>query len=215
MKHISNLFLLFVTTFATISSSFAQSGWVSQSSGTTNLLIGVFFTDASTGTAVGGNPGSSIILHTTNGGATWTGQSSGTTNPLQGVSFTDASTGTAVGAGGTILHTTTGGITWVHEDLSGQIPSTFVLEQNYPNPFNPSTWIQFYSPHPSDAEVVIYNALGERIKTLFFSGGAHEGVNGKEWNGLDEQGKRVPSGVYFYQLRTSTFSDTKRMLLIK
>ena len=79
MRHISNLFLLFVTTFVAISSSFAQSGWVSQSSGTANLLIGVSFTDANTGTAVG-NFGT--IAHTTNSGATWTSQTSGTTNSL-------------------------------------------------------------------------------------------------------------------------------------
>jgi serine protease AprX len=95
------------------------------------------------------------------------------------------------------------------------VPVGFFLYQNYPNPFNPSTWIQFYSPHPSDAEVVIYNVLGQKIKTLFFSEGAHQGINGRAWDGTDEWGKRVPSGVYFYQLRTPTLSDTKRMLLIK
>lgn len=95
------------------------------------------------------------------------------------------------------------------------VPASFFLYQNYPNPFNPSTWIQFYSPSPSNAEVVIYNALGQKIKTLHFSQGAHQGLNGREWNGTDEWGKRVPSGAYFYQLRTPTFSDTKRMLLIK
>jgi hypothetical protein len=95
------------------------------------------------------------------------------------------------------------------------VPAGFFLYQNYPNPFNPSTWIQFYSPSPSNAEVVIYNALGQKIKTLCFSQGAHQGLNGREWKGTDEWGKRVPSGVYFYQLRTPTFSDTKRMILIK
>jgi hypothetical protein len=95
------------------------------------------------------------------------------------------------------------------------VPQDFFLYQNYPNPFNPSTWIQFYAPRPSDAEVVIYNALGQKIRTLSFSGRVHQGINGGEWNGVDEWGKQVPSGVYFYQLRTPTFSDTKRMLLIK
>ena len=71
--------------------------WTSQTSGTTNELWGVSFTDANTGTAVGSE---GTILRTTNGGTTWTSQTSGTTNQLFGVSFADANTGTAVGDGG-------------------------------------------------------------------------------------------------------------------
>ena len=68
--------------------------WTSQTSGTTNDLWGVSFTDANNGTAVGFG---GTILRTTNGGTNWTSQSSGTTNNLYGVSFTDANNGTAVG----------------------------------------------------------------------------------------------------------------------
>jgi serine protease AprX len=93
------------------------------------------------------------------------------------------------------------------------IPSGFLLYQNYPNPFNPSTTIQFYSPDFIEGEVVIYNVLGERVKTVF-SGRIHPGNNFVFWKpGLTDQS--VASGVYFYQLRTPTFTDTKRMLLIK
>jgi photosystem II stability/assembly factor-like uncharacterized protein len=93
--------------------------WEQQSSGTTALLNGVFFTDANTGTAVGSG---GTILRTTDGGATWEQQSSGTTAYLAGVFFTDANTGTAVGGEedyllydislGIILRTTDGGATW-------------------------------------------------------------------------------------------------------
>ena len=79
---------------------------MSQTSGTTNYLNGVSFTDAMTGTAVGDF---GVILRTTDGGSTWLSQTSGTINTLVGVSFTDAMTGTAVGHLGTILRTTTGG----------------------------------------------------------------------------------------------------------
>jgi serine protease AprX len=93
------------------------------------------------------------------------------------------------------------------------IPSGFLLYQNYPNPLNPSTTIQFYSPDFTDGEVVIYNVLGEKVKTVF-SGRIHPGNNFVFWKpGLTDQS--VASGVYFYQLRTPTFTDTKRMLLIK
>jgi hypothetical protein len=93
------------------------------------------------------------------------------------------------------------------------IPSGFLLYQNYPNPFNPSTTIQFYSPGFTDGEVVIYNVLGEKVGTVF-SGRIHPGNNFVFWK-PDRADKPVASGVYFYQLRTPTFTDTKRMLLIK
>jgi photosystem II stability/assembly factor-like uncharacterized protein len=80
--------------------------WTSQVSGTTNLLLGVAFVDASSGIAVGGQ---GTILRTVDGGASWTRQLSGIADGLYGVSVADASTWTAVGSGGTIVHTTTGG----------------------------------------------------------------------------------------------------------
>ena len=89
---------------------FAQ--WYQQNSGTTNLLLGVSFTDANTGTAVGG---SGTILRTTNGGIDWILQTSGTQSNLWGVSFIDANIGTAVGEWGTILRTTNGGATWTSQ----------------------------------------------------------------------------------------------------
>jgi photosystem II stability/assembly factor-like uncharacterized protein len=83
--------------------------WVAQDSGTTNTLNGVSFTDANTGTVVGGGPSGGAILRTTDEGATWVEQDSGTHNGLADVSFTDANTGTAVGDNGTILRTIGGG----------------------------------------------------------------------------------------------------------
>ena len=81
--------------------------WTSQTSGTTNRLRDVSFSDDNNGTAVGGG---GIILHTTNGETTWIPQTSGTAQWLNGVSFSDANNGTAVGGLGTILHTTNGGV---------------------------------------------------------------------------------------------------------
>ena len=86
--------------------------WTSQSSGTTDWLNGVSFTDENNGTAVGS---SGTILRTTNGGANWTSQSSGTYILLFGVSFTDENNGTAVGGGGIILRTTNGGTDWTSQ----------------------------------------------------------------------------------------------------
>ena len=92
------------------------SHWASQTSGVSNTLRAVAFTDANTGIAVGHN---GVILRTTNGGSTWVNQTSPTTYSLRGVCFTDANTGTAVGDGGTTLHTTDGGATWTTQTNSG------------------------------------------------------------------------------------------------
>jgi photosystem II stability/assembly factor-like uncharacterized protein len=109
---ISKLFILLAVLFICQHLSFAQPGWNTQSSGTTNSLVDVCFTSTNTGTTVGAN---GTILHTTNGGTTWISQSSGTTNHLWGVHFNNANSGWAVGANGTILHTTNGGTTWISQ----------------------------------------------------------------------------------------------------
>jgi photosystem II stability/assembly factor-like uncharacterized protein len=98
----------FILLFVASTRMFGQSGWFSQTSGTTNSLYDVCFTDASTGTVVGSF---GTILRTTNGGATWTAQSSGTPLDLYGVSFSNANTGIVVGSG-IALRTTNGGETW-------------------------------------------------------------------------------------------------------
>ncbi|MBN1632604.1 MAG: T9SS type A sorting domain-containing protein [Ignavibacteria bacterium] len=86
--------------------------WISKTSGTTNCLYGVTFTDADNGTIVGIN---GSILRTTNGGENWISQTSGTTIGLSSVSFIDANTGFVVGGCGTILKTTNGGENWVSQ----------------------------------------------------------------------------------------------------
>ena len=84
----------------------AGNNWTIQSSGTTQTLWAVSFTDSSNGTAVGEV---GTILRTTDGGAHWITQPSGTVLNLRAVSFTDGNSGTAVGEGGVILRTTDGG----------------------------------------------------------------------------------------------------------
>ena len=103
------LLIQVVILFLALTDAYSQSGWNSQVSGTGNDLIGVCFTDANNGTAVGTY---GTIIRTTNGGTNWTLQSSGITNVLFGVSFTDANNGTAVGQVGRILRTTNGGTNW-------------------------------------------------------------------------------------------------------
>ncbi len=103
-------------------------------------------------------------------------------------------------------------------DNSGDnLPQRFELGQNYPNPFNPSTIIPvtIKGKQWQQAELHIYNILGEKVHTLFYgllNGGSYEFT----WNGLDQQGNAVASGIYFYQLIIdSQLVNTRRMVLLK
>jgi photosystem II stability/assembly factor-like uncharacterized protein len=181
--------------------------WTSQSSGTLATLIGVHFTDANTGTAVGGG---GTILRTTNGGTTWINQSSGTTNSLLGVYFTNTNTGIAVGENGTILRTTTGGIRVTDvKDIVSALPNQFALEQNYPNPFNPATVISYELPVTSNVRLIIYDVLGREVQTLI-----NEHQNAGNHSVTLDAGN-LPSGVYFYRLQAGSYNATKKLLLLK
>lgn len=95
-----------------------------------------------------------------------------------------------------------------------QIPNNFVLEQNYPNPFNPSTIIKFTVKNKSNLELIIYDVLGKRIK-YFILDNYNPGENEVVWDGTDDNGNKVSSGVYFYNIISNYSSQTKRMLLMR
>ncbi len=97
-------------------------------------------------------------------------------------------------------------------------PVNFVLHQNYPNPFNPLTNISFDIPSSSanhqDVSLIIYNELGERIKVIY-QGSLTSGNHTFAWQGVNDRGNTVPSGIYYGNLRTDTQSMTIKMLLSK
>ncbi len=97
---------------------------------------------------------------------------------------------------------------------SALIPEQMELQQNYPNPFNNTTTIIFTVPQAIQAELVIYDVAGQKIKTLF-SGKTVSGNNRYRWNGKTEQGKEAASGLYFYRLKTNRGSIVKKLILIK
>lgn len=94
------------------------------------------------------------------------------------------------------------------------LPMGYMLEQNFPNPFNPTTQIGFEVPSATVVNVDVYNILGQKIKTLV-SGYKDAGKYSVSWDGTNESGQAVPSGVYFYRLTTSDHSETRRMMLLK
>ncbi len=101
---------------------------------------------------------------------------------------------------------------------AGTIPATFALYQNYPNPFNPSTSIRFDVPvsHKDQGQVklTIYDVQGRLVKTVF-SGHITAGSYRYTWNGTNEQGRHVVSGVYIYRLETPEFQMSRKMMLVE
>jgi hypothetical protein len=95
-------------------------------------------------------------------------------------------------------------------------PFDFSLGQNYPNPFNPQTVIRFSLSNPLtiNTTLAIYNVLGEKVRTLLNEqkkAGSYEVV----WDGKDDQGNDVASGIYFYELRVGELCESKKMLLLR
>jgi hypothetical protein len=98
--------------------------------------------------------------------------------------------------------------------LPQSTPRSFYLYQNYPNPFNPSTHIKFDISKISHVSLKIYNMLGQEIITLI-DRSIHPGKVQVIWNGEDNYGRSVPSGLYFYQLNASGEREIRKMILAK
>ncbi len=94
------------------------------------------------------------------------------------------------------------------------IPAKYALSQNYPNPFNPNTCIAYQLPNAENVRLIVYNVLGEKVRTLVHARQA-AGVHTAQWDGRDDAGKVLPSGIYFYRLKAGKFSAIKKMILMK
>ena len=94
------------------------------------------------------------------------------------------------------------------------VPNDFVLNGNYPNPFNPSTTISFTLGRDNDVTVKVYSLLGEEVATLT-SGRMNKGLRTVQWNGLDNNGKSVSTGIYLYQVKAGNQTLTGKMTLLK
>jgi len=108
----------------------------------------------------------------------------------------------------------------MYQQISGKgnkklfVPDECVLSQNAPNPFNPETTIEYALPGEAYVYLVLYHPLGQTVRKLvdaMRSSGYHRVV----FDGRDEQGRPVSGGVYFYRMTAGTFSDTKRMVLLR
>lgn len=95
-------------------------------------------------------------------------------------------------------------------NISNEVPGKYSLSQNYPNPFNPVTKIRFAVPKQSNITIEIYDITGRLISAIVKNVNVTAGLKEVEFNAVN-----LPSGVYFYTLKTADFTDTKKMILIK
>ena len=102
----------------------------------------------------------------------------------------------------------------VNTDNEIAMPNRFELKGNYPNPFNPSTSIAYSIDFNSDVNVTVYSLLGEEIATLF-AGDITPGTHEVRWNGVDNAGVAVASGVYIYRVEANNQALTGKMMLLK
>jgi hypothetical protein len=104
--------------------------------------------------------------------------------------------------------TTTAVLSAVEAD--NMVPAHFTLDQNYPNPFNPSTSVRFTLPHAARVELVIFNMLGQRVASpvngAMFEAGSHT---------VQFDARGLATGVYLYRLTAGTFTETRKMVLVR
>jgi hypothetical protein len=93
-------------------------------------------------------------------------------------------------------------------------PPAYALHGAMPNPFNPSTVIRYELPQASLVRLEVYDALGQRVRVLV-EGERSAGVYAVEWDGRNEAGQVVSSGVYLCRLQAGSFSQVQRMVLLK
>lgn len=179
------------------------SGWVFPVSGTNQVLNAVTFINLSNGYI---SSDSGIVLKSTNGGFNWVREQTSVTNNLKGISLINDETGWAVGANGIIIRK--GTFTKIRT-IGSKVPSDFSLYQNYPNPFNPKTVIRFQVASYRFIKLTVFDVIGREVATLVdeqLKAGTYE---------ADWDASNYPSGVYFYRLSSESYTETKRMVLIK
>jgi hypothetical protein len=100
------------------------------------------------------------------------------------------------------------------KDATAAVPVKFDLEQNFPNPFNPETSIKYHLPAQTSVTLRIYNALGQEIRTLVDQV-QDAGVYSAQWDGKDNHGRQLSTGLYLFRLEAGDFVMTRKMAMVK
>lgn len=159
------------------------------------------------------------VIYTTDGGRNWKKQKH-ITDGLTTLTFVDPVHGWLAGGQGKILATVQGGLplrqlTGVAERDRTKLIASFRLSQNYPNPFNPATTITYDLGENSRVTLRIFNTLGQEVRTLVDRRFERAGLHIVSWDGRDNHGNTVVSGIFFYRLETDKVIITKKMVLIR
>jgi hypothetical protein len=176
--------------------------------GNNRFVIRYADSDLDIGNGIEGKESSLKIFHWNEGSNQWE-QIGGTVDTIQNQVST---TITDLGVYGAF---TTELLTDVKDDEQGSIiPEKFELRQNYPNPFNPVCNIEYALPRSSHITLSIYNILGQKVRMLVdeYQSAGYKSIR---WDGRDNQGREVTSGIYFYRIEAGDFVQAKRMVLIK
>jgi len=96
----------------------------------------------------------------------------------------------------------------------GNVPLSFSMQQNFPNPFNSETVIEYTLPQESQIKITIYNLLGQKVKDLV-EGKSPAGYQKVSWDGKNNRGELVSSGIYFYRMEAGEFTQIKKMVFLK
>jgi photosystem II stability/assembly factor-like uncharacterized protein len=179
--------------------------WIEMHTGSNEYLQKITFVNDTIGYTIS----TSEVYKTTDQGSTWIKQQSPYHWGLSDLSFTNPNEGYVVGYKGYISKTTNGGVTFIDEEKNQTHPKQYLLSQNYPNPFNPSTKISYQLPNAGYLTLKVFDVLGREVKTLvdeYKSAGNYE---------IDFNATNLPSGIYFYQLKTGEFVETKKMILLQ
>ena len=94
------------------------------------------------------------------------------------------------------------------------VPDNYALHPNYPNPFNPLTRINYDIPKDGPVELIVFDILGREVVKLM-NQNLKAGYHSMTWRGLNKNQQNVGAGVYFFQLRSKTYTKTIKMLLLK
>jgi photosystem II stability/assembly factor-like uncharacterized protein len=189
--------------------------WNQGNSGTTQQLLSCAFYDTQNGFACGAN---GLLLKTADGGRNWQPDTSQVKVGLSAVFALDSTHAWAMGGDAMVLGWRFAGVSGVEAEGQrgrGAEGKGIVLEQSYPNPMIENCAIGYWLTTEGKAELSIYDVTGRRVRFFAPLRMTAYGRQMVRWDGRDETGKNVPTGVYFYQLRVKELTETKKLVKVQ